>query len=89
MRSIVHACLVPWTLVAIFTLAIPNPAHAADCEPLAAQAVSVQGTVESQAPGESTWIAVTINQAFCPGTPSGWGRTAGPASFWPTSRCCG
>jgi tetratricopeptide (TPR) repeat protein len=67
MRSIVHACLVPWTLVAIFTLAIPNPAHAADCEPLAAQAVSVQGTVESQAPGESAWIAVTINQAFCPG----------------------
>jgi tetratricopeptide (TPR) repeat protein len=67
MRSIVHACLVLWTLVAIFTLAIPNPAHAADCEPLAAQAVSVQGTVESQAPGESAWIAVTINQAFCPG----------------------
>jgi ferric-dicitrate binding protein FerR (iron transport regulator) len=67
MRSIVHACLVLWTLVAIFTLAIPNPAHAADCEPLAAQAVSVQGTVESQPPGESAWIAVTINQAFCPG----------------------
>jgi tetratricopeptide (TPR) repeat protein len=44
-----------------------NPAHAADCEPLAAQAVSVQGTVESQPPGESAWIAVTINQAFCPG----------------------
>jgi tetratricopeptide (TPR) repeat protein len=67
MRSLMHACLVLWSLAAITTLAMTNPAHAANCEPLAAQAVSVQGTVESQAPGESTWIAVTINQAFCPG----------------------
>ncbi len=39
----------------------------APCEPAAATAVSVQGTVEARPAGGSQWQPVQLNDAFCPG----------------------
>ena len=47
----------------------PLSAQAANgtCEPVVATAVSIQGIVEVQAAGGSTWQPLLSNQSLCPG----------------------
>ena len=42
-------------------------AFAQRCDPPAARVSSVQGTVEAQVVGESTWQAMQLNDTYCPG----------------------
>ena len=46
---------------------IPLPGWAAPCDAPVARAVSVQGRVESQSTGETSWRPVAREDAFCPG----------------------
>ena len=66
MTSFLRSCLLCCALN-IIPFILSSPANAATCDPWAAQAASVQGSVEVQAAGESGWAAVTLNQALCPG----------------------
>jgi tetratricopeptide (TPR) repeat protein len=51
--------------VALVALAATARVHA--CEPAAAEAVSVQGTVERLTAGQNTWRAIRIGDALCDG----------------------
>ena len=42
-------------------------AAVSDCDPWAAKAVSVQGTVEARSTGEGPWQPVRLDDTFCPG----------------------
>lgn len=53
------------TILTVFSLT--NQAISDTCDPWAAQAVSVQGTVDVQPAGGGAWTPVTLNQSFCPG----------------------
>ena len=61
--------LVRFFIAASLFMGIPGLAVAAatNCDPSAAKAVSVQGTVESRAAGEGSWQPVRLDDTFCPG----------------------
>ena len=44
-----------------------KPAAATDCEQWVARAVSVQGDVQVQRVGVSTWKNIKLEDRFCPG----------------------
>ena len=52
---------------ALLSLALPVSVSAADCELPAAQAVSVQGTVETATPNAQHWTLLRQGDAICPG----------------------
>lgn len=68
MHGMVHHFIRTPTLF-VFLSIIPHLVFAAgeNCEPSAAKAVSVQGTVETRAAGGGAWLPVQLNDTFCPG----------------------
>jgi len=53
--------------ILVLALLYPHASFAATCDPAAATAVSVQGSVDVQRAGESPWQPVQLNDTFCAG----------------------
>ncbi len=68
-------------LFALLSLALPVTASATTCEPPAAQAVSVQGTVETAAPNTQHWTPLHQGDAICPGDRLRVGRNSRAALY--------
>ena len=68
MHGVVHHFIRTVVLI-VFVTIIPHLVFAAgqNCDPSAAKAVSVQGTVESRAAGGGQWQTVKLDDTFCPG----------------------
>ena len=57
-----------WLLILTIIIGFaPSAAASSNCDPWAAKAVSVQGTVESRAAGAGSWQPIRLDDTFCPG----------------------
>jgi tetratricopeptide (TPR) repeat protein len=62
-RGVMGFCCLGWFLL----LLLPGYSHAAECQQWVAKAVSIQGTVQVQRNGTTTWQAVLSEDPLCAG----------------------